>query len=490
MNFAPPPTLLYPEALDSFQAHRSEIRANLRDTFNRLHSIAEDAEFVDTDVRRAFPDFPVVANQRAGAWYVKPRPTDDAPRAYFKSTDGHIGVHDFNLRRSNLSLLPLIQERQGLVLVDSTRRGKRFPDALSKTVPIWCAVLNRARVLLLPPSAANSDVDPSGWTDDGKLWTLPSAIGRSEHSQMDARINEWAERLTGSSYDLKALLTLRKPLRPIFVSPASVLVVSHKGAFERFLPLVLVSASKLATESDGLERAGGYTYVQGSGDDHEAWSKGLTAPLFWEHEHEILAASRDSIDETIATLVAAAPSLSLSALSLSSAKPIRQTSLLIKFASDATPTLQPSTFHLIVVAAPRPPAPTSDVPPTPRLATVWARTGKSGYPSFFNSIEEPLGRAEQALASGEKVQISVATSEAQGDANDLGVALLLILLVRNFDSDGRAFEAESERPRATKEVVRTRLQWFLEVFPDVNPSRAVLNRVNEYLMALKKRIVV
>jgi tRNA A64-2'-O-ribosylphosphate transferase len=30
------------------------------------------------------------------------------------------------------------------VLVDSTRRGKRMPDALSKTVPIWCAVINLA----------------------------------------------------------------------------------------------------------------------------------------------------------------------------------------------------------------------------------------------------------------------------------------------------------------------------------------------------------
>ena len=30
------------------------------------------------------------------------------------------------------------------VLVDSTRRGKRIPDSLSKTVPIWCAVINRA----------------------------------------------------------------------------------------------------------------------------------------------------------------------------------------------------------------------------------------------------------------------------------------------------------------------------------------------------------
>lgn len=29
------------------------------------------------------------------------------------------------------------------VIVDSTRQGKRFPDAFSKTVPIWSAVINR-----------------------------------------------------------------------------------------------------------------------------------------------------------------------------------------------------------------------------------------------------------------------------------------------------------------------------------------------------------
>src|SRR5579862_2661942 len=30
------------------------------------------------------------------------------------------------------------------ILVDSTRKGKKMPDALSKTVPIWCAVINRS----------------------------------------------------------------------------------------------------------------------------------------------------------------------------------------------------------------------------------------------------------------------------------------------------------------------------------------------------------
>lgn len=30
------------------------------------------------------------------------------------------------------------------MIVDSTRKGKRFPDSMSKTIPIWTCVLNRA----------------------------------------------------------------------------------------------------------------------------------------------------------------------------------------------------------------------------------------------------------------------------------------------------------------------------------------------------------
>lgn len=119
-------------------------------SYNRLHSIADDADFVRNQVGAAYPDFPLVgawishplanpvatncaetsvpsANQRAGAWYVKP--TGEHIHAYFKcvlcirirhacgrccyeshiharrSTDGHAGQHDFNLRRQ--FLLPL-----------------------------------------------------------------------------------------------------------------------------------------------------------------------------------------------------------------------------------------------------------------------------------------------------------------------------------------------------------------------------------------------
>ena len=89
---------------------------------------------------------------RCGAWYTPPDRV--AATSYFKSTDGHMHQWDFSLKRATLHLVDILQppassdgERSaltGCILVDSTRRGKRYPDALAKTVPIWCAVLNRA----------------------------------------------------------------------------------------------------------------------------------------------------------------------------------------------------------------------------------------------------------------------------------------------------------------------------------------------------------
>ena len=66
-----------------------------------------------------------------------------------------------------------------------TRAGKRIPDALSKTVPIWCAVVNRAIDL-----AHNKSDD---W--DIHLYTPPGVVSTQEHSQMVARLDEWATRL-------------------------------------------------------------------------------------------------------------------------------------------------------------------------------------------------------------------------------------------------------------------------------------------------------
>ncbi|BGP36497.1 tRNA A64-2'-O-ribosylphosphate transferase [Rhodotorula kratochvilovae] len=476
------PQLVFPQAVSSLQDDRGVIRGQLRDTYNRLHSIASDADFVHEEVARAYPDFPVVANQRAGAWYVKP--SDEKAHAYFKSTDGHANEHNFNLRRANLALLPLIKERKGIILVDSTRRGKRFPDALSKTVPLWCATLNRARVLLLPPAPENSSVWAAEWEEQGRLYTSPQAVGRSEHAQIEVKIEGWAKDLASSAYDLAALKALDRPLRPFFVSPSSTLSDSPAAAFTSCYPVVCASASKLAEEADGLERALGFTYVQGSGDDHEAWSKGLTPPVFWEHADEILSASRKDIDEVIARIHAASLA-DLSSLSISSGAPsaveIRSTGLSLRFAISPDEPV-PEGTTAITVGASKAPAGAS---PTHLVA----KPGKAGYNTFFAPafLDPALALAREKLCAGEKLLVQVQRGEAQSEANDLGVALVLLLLARLYTDEAVLLDASAPPPPVSKDLIRTRLQWVLEVFPTVNPSRAVLNRVNEFAMSGGKR---
>ena len=70
-------------------------------------------------------------------------------------------------------------EEDSCIIVDSTRRGKSMPDALSKTVPIWCAVLNRLLFQNMPWSHA--------------LRTSAQAVGRSEHAQIEARLDSFVE---------------------------------------------------------------------------------------------------------------------------------------------------------------------------------------------------------------------------------------------------------------------------------------------------------
>jgi len=80
------------------------------------------------------------------------------------------------------------------MLVDSTRAGKRIPDALSKTVPIWCAVINRA-VARRFSGALTADWDIA-------LYTPPGAVSSQEHHQIEERLDNWSEALVVSCFAL------------------------------------------------------------------------------------------------------------------------------------------------------------------------------------------------------------------------------------------------------------------------------------------------
>lgn len=142
--------------------------------------------------------------------------------------------------------------------MDATRSStKRFPDALSKTVPIWAAVLNRAvrrhcqrtasaavaadqeadavavaeveaariearagSVAVVGDEAGATSSDPEGWAAGVRL---PLWVGRSEKEEIDRRLDGFVEALERGDTDLTVLAgALRHPLRAMWVSQHTV----------------------------------------------------------------------------------------------------------------------------------------------------------------------------------------------------------------------------------------------------------------------------
>lgn len=91
--------------------------------------------------------------------------------------------------RCTCAVADLHAGEHSIVLVDSTRSGKKMPDALSKTVPTWCAVVNRA-ICLKYPTARQMCKD---W--DNELYTPPGSVSSSEHAQIECRLDAWAQDL-------------------------------------------------------------------------------------------------------------------------------------------------------------------------------------------------------------------------------------------------------------------------------------------------------
>jgi tRNA A64-2'-O-ribosylphosphate transferase len=211
----------------------------------------------------------------------------------------------------------------GVLLVDATRSAtKRFPDALSKTVPIWAAVLNHAvaehrdRATGAPLSAATA-----AWRTGV---ALPPWVTPSEAVAIDARVPGWAASLLAVGADIAGLSALlQRPLRALWLSQASPLWALPEPASLPFTPLLCVSASAPLSgyghrhasnqACDGAapeaseHSARAYAYIPGAGDDEEAWACGLTPQLFWQHRVQLLDAGSGDVAAVVHALVAAAP---------------------------------------------------------------------------------------------------------------------------------------------------------------------------------------
>ncbi len=214
-----------------------------------------------------------------------------------------MGQWSFSLKRSNLDIAGFIQRHGGAIIVDSTRRGKSMPDALSKTIPIWCAVLNLASKLL---HGSSSEAEGAAWDTHSGVRTPEGLVSPSEHEQIRAQVEAWASALLDSDLEVPKL---SKPMKPIFLTPQD----QHLPTFQQelpFFPVICLSASRYIG-SGGMTYAhssGGQTfvYMQGAGDDHENWATGLTPEAWWErtnHERLLRATDGEDVEELVREIV-------------------------------------------------------------------------------------------------------------------------------------------------------------------------------------------
>lgn len=304
-----------------------ELRKDSLSIKNRLQSIIYDALFVETTKDKF--KLPLIPNERCGLWYLPPNEQKDT--SYFKSTDGHTGQWSFSLRRLNFHLLPIISAYGGIAIIDSTRKGKLMPDALLKTIPIWCAVLN---TILYEGDSDKDILDGLGLekdsTDAKFLLSLKNEhnwvstpkymVFASERNEISKLIDSFAKKVKKLGLVTKEKLMLhldgkKKPLIPQWHYPGcknnDEEIVNNDSFFfdhrqesntERTYFLVqCVTASKKTNVyggsiltvrnnlTNGEIKLTSWYYIQGSADDHELWATkdicngNLNSGFFWEH---------------------------------------------------------------------------------------------------------------------------------------------------------------------------------------------------------------
>ncbi|KAL6841692.1 hypothetical protein ACP4OV_028521 [Aristida adscensionis] len=301
--------------LSIYKAAR-RIKRRASTLYNALRSVAEDAAFV-AEIAALWPALPLAANLRCGLWYAPPRAF--AATCYFKSTDGHAGNWAFSTARLNLHLALLAGERGGCIIVDSTRRGKRFPDSMSKTIPIWCSVLNRAierhrlRAIRKGSAANSENVDNGDAVENSGPWNwdssvhLPVWVLDTERNAIEGRIEEWTDQFESCGADIHSLeLVLQKPLRPLWISQRTRIWLNEVPEHESwdFTPIILLSASASnAVATQRISSEFSWQYIPGAGDDEESWARGLTPTLFWKHSYDLLDAGPDLCNQLVADIV-------------------------------------------------------------------------------------------------------------------------------------------------------------------------------------------
>lgn len=335
-----------------------------------------------------------------------------------------------------------------------------MPDALSTTIPIWCAVLNR---VLLPDNPLSHQL------------FLPPSLPPSTHSQIMALLPGFVESLVALNLQLPTSLT--KPLRPLWITPDTVLPDAEDGAsfgiFEEYRPVICCTSSRRVVGSE-MDEGG---YIQGAGDDTENWAHGLTPPIFWSNAETLLSTSEGDLPNVIKQLieddraqqtmrgsdayVRLTPHISVCSMADVARLPAERSECHIQ--------LLPST------------TPRESWVQSPTLMQVGLGNSKAGSRSLRLALPDicRFARTYMTEAQTGNSECTIVGSCESGKDFSVGTALALSCFL--FDDTGTV-RVEGLAVNFTKTLVKSRLGGFMTTYPAANPSRATLQSVNSFLM--------
>ena len=265
-----------------YQQYR-EIRKKNEDVLNRLRSIFVDYAFVEETIE-TLGVTNVFANLRCGAWYTDLR---KAKTCTFKSIDGHNLNHQFSQSRLNTHVLLEASrcESSEAIIVDTTKsKTKRFPDALAKTVPIWCATINRACGVIEEDARIEKD-------------EFPDFVSENELRAIETKMSNFVEAFVSvvsqkHFAEIKRALDKSGPLQCEYVcrnNAEDVIARRKKRKEKKATVLYLLSASMPLSKSGQRcklelgKNTVSYNYFPGAADDEESWALHLSPKQFQRH---------------------------------------------------------------------------------------------------------------------------------------------------------------------------------------------------------------
>ncbi|WWD03308.1 hypothetical protein V865_001359 [Kwoniella europaea PYCC6329] len=354
----------------------------------------------------------------------------------------------------------------------------------------------------------------------------------------------WAETLEKSSLPLP---NLAKPLRPFFIHPSTSTPPAIPLNPPYTPIICLSASRWVNNPDDQIpsvtrlgdtNRTVGFDYIPGAGDDDELWARGLTPTLFHSNRSDLLKAERDNLPSLVDELVLShsmskLPAPSASSLDSNSLSSIGESTIgipdesLIIALSIGSPIITTSTQwkystssdNTIIVRVVEYERYPKDLPrlldftPEERiLAVANSKTEGKAYESTLSELVDFLRNQGEkrgvVLVHGRKEDVELALElyreahvqppEGKGQQEEKAkldeppepsvegrklILPLALALICSMSPSNDEIQVVNEDTRLTKSDIAVKLHGLISLWPDGNPPRASLKRVNEFLMS-------